>query len=460
SYYVNSNAYDIARTDRDDGSSMDPTVYHMGAPITLENVSLENMGIGTLFNVRARVFFSADQTITNSDYKSPGYFYWDQFSPESWWTGDLTTTVPESMPAGDYWVGVIVTEDGANYEVDGIPQNNKTFLTRKVRVNPPPPSNDDCTSPIEVISGVTPIDTSYAYTGGNGTACGTIYNDVWFRYTPPCNGRITVRTCNNLTFDTRIAIYEDNGNCTTAPALDCNDDHFSCTGGGSRVLQTIVEDQPYLIRVGGASEGEYGTVDLEILLTGVVPNDFCAGALDVAPGGVYEVDNRCASTDGNSESCVGGQVYNDLWYRVQPGCDGRLVASTCNSADFDTRIVIYLAAGSCPGSILYACNDNRDEVCGGGTSSAVAEVSGGRYYWVRVGGATDLERGEAFMSLDCYLDCGDVDGSGMVDFSDLEEMLENWQMQVPPGEMGDVDGSGFINFNDLNILLDSWGTNC
>ncbi len=459
SYYVLNNGYDISRTDRDtDPGDTSPTVYHQGAPITLENVSLENMGISTLFNVRARVFFSSDQTINNSDYKAPGYFYWDQFIPEAWWTGDLTTTVPTNVPPGDYWVGLIVTEDGENYEVDGIPQNNKTFLTRKVRINPPPPVNDECEGAIEVVSGITTIDTSYSYTGGPAIPCATITNDVWFRYVPPCDGRLTIRTCDNATFDTVLALYRDNGNCNS-PLIECNDDHFSCANGGSRILETIVEDQPYLIRVGSNQEGQYGTVDLELHLDGIVPNDFCSGAMLVGEGS-YDVDNRCASTDGNSESCAGGQVYNDLWYRIVAPCDGKLIASTCDESDFDTRIVIYLAAGACPGAIKYGCSD--DELgCGNGTSIAVGDISPGRHYWIRVGGATDLERGEAVLTLTCREDdCGDANGDGSVDFSDLEELLENWQQSVPIGQGGDVNYDGVVDFDDLNILLDSWNDDC
>ncbi|MCA9310388.1 MAG: hypothetical protein KDA21_04230, partial [Phycisphaerales bacterium] len=52
----------------------------------------------------------------------------------------------------------------------------------------------------------------------------------------------------------------------------------------------------------------------------------------------------------------------------------------------------------------------------------------------------------------------DVDGSGTVDFTDLNELLDNWGLGGSPP--GDIDSSGTVDFSDLNELLDLWGAIC
>ncbi len=71
-------------------------------------------------------------------------------------------------------------------------------------------------------------------------------------------------------------------------------------------------------------------------------------------------------------------------------------------------------------------------------------------------GATP-ERVRVFLPLGCP---GDADGSGSVDFTDLNLVLAGWG---GPGD-GDVfpvpGGDGVINFDDLNAVLAQWGASC
>ena len=52
---------------------------------------------------------------------------------------------------------------------------------------------------------------------------------------------------------------------------------------------------------------------------------------------------------------------------------------------------------------------------------------------------------------------GDTNGDNMVNFTDLNRLLDNWGTAGP---VGDVNGSGAVNFEDLNLLLDNWGADC
>ncbi|MEQ8850698.1 MAG: M14 family zinc carboxypeptidase [Phycisphaerales bacterium] len=55
-------------------------------------------------------------------------------------------------------------------------------------------------------------------------------------------------------------------------------------------------------------------------------------------------------------------------------------------------------------------------------------------------------------------DCpGDATGDGVVDFLDLNAVLENWGDAGPDG---DVNGDNAVNFDDLNEVLGAWSTAC
>ncbi len=51
---------------------------------------------------------------------------------------------------------------------------------------------------------------------------------------------------------------------------------------------------------------------------------------------------------------------------------------------------------------------------------------------------------------------GDLDGDGFVGITDLNIVLSNWNMTVPPGDLGDPSGDGFIGIEDLNVVLGNW----
>ena len=50
---------------------------------------------------------------------------------------------------------------------------------------------------------------------------------------------------------------------------------------------------------------------------------------------------------------------------------------------------------------------------------------------------------------------GDVDGDGVVAFTDLLQVLADWG--ACPGCASDLDGDGMVGFTDLTQLLGAWG---
>jgi peptidyl-prolyl cis-trans isomerase A (cyclophilin A) len=52
---------------------------------------------------------------------------------------------------------------------------------------------------------------------------------------------------------------------------------------------------------------------------------------------------------------------------------------------------------------------------------------------------------------------GDIDGDGFVGIADLNVVLGNWNLSVPPGDpLADPSGDGFVGIDDLNAVLAAW----
>jgi hypothetical protein len=324
SYYASSGLHN---------ATTNASTYESGNTITVQNISVENMSNTASSDVRIRLWLSTNNIITESDYQMGSYWYWDSF--ETYWTGDLATTVP-SVPPGEYYVGIIVTINGDSYSYDDHTFNNATFFYDTITVTPPAPPNDDCANAITVVDGLVPYDTTWATTDGSA--------------------------------------------------------HGSCQ--------------------------------------------------------------------------FDGQTYNDLWYRYTASCTGILTVTTCEdlggSADYDTDLVVYTAAGSCPPSDaqLLGCNDDDpNNPCGYSPdyhSTVEVPVVAGNTYRIRVGGYQASSAGSGVLAVSCGVDCPwDLDGSGSVSTSDLLALLAVWGSD--PGGPPDFDGDGNVGTSDLLALLGNWG---
>jgi len=94
---------------------------------------------------------------------------------------------------------------------------------------------------------------------------GIMYRDVWFSYTPTQEEVTTVSTCNSLSFDTSIIVYERNGDCGNLSYLTCSGDAPSdseCQPYHSVVAFDAMLDTEYIIRIGGWDENSLGSGSL------------------------------------------------------------------------------------------------------------------------------------------------------------------------------------------------------
>lgn len=151
-------------------------------------------------------------------------------------------------------------------------------------------------------------------------------------------------------------------------------------------------------------------------------NDECADALILTEGDTV-FDTEAATTDGNGHSdCqFDGQTYNDIWYTYEPSCGGELTISTCNSANYDTDLVIYNTCTCIPeDERVLDCNDDTGG-CSTYTSTLNTHVTAGDCYLVRVGGYSSSSRGAGTLVVTLetpQLTPGDMDGDGQITEAD------------------------------------------
>ncbi|MGE4633443.1 MAG: hypothetical protein AAEJ47_10435, partial [Planctomycetota bacterium] len=154
-----------------------------------------------------------------------------------------------------------------------------TFDISMTSSPPPPPGapeNDECSGAIEAVLGDNPIDTTSAtdsidpYSSGTGcNALGVMNQDVWYRWTAPGEGSLTVSMCNIVNFDTDLVIYR--GNCTSKIEVACSGDESGCPmqGNGANYASVVAglqvsAGEEYLIRIGGWGDGQNGTGNVNL----------------------------------------------------------------------------------------------------------------------------------------------------------------------------------------------------
>jgi hypothetical protein len=191
--------------------------------------------------------------------------------------------------------------------------------------------NDNCADAIEIFNGATDFSNVNATNDGPelpaecdegfGTAFGS---DIWYVYNSGFNGTLTVSTCDNATFDTRLAAYQ--GACDQLVFVACNDDGEGCAGFTSILEVPVVAGESYLIRVGGFGDpGAQGTGTLTLTKDAI--NDACPG------------EGCCYAANG-TPGCDDAQCCNDVCAADGFCCDNEwdeicadMAISLCFSAD-------------------------------------------------------------------------------------------------------------------------------
>jgi hypothetical protein len=128
----------------------------------------------------------------------------------------------------------------------------------------PPPTNDNCADAIPIEGeGIFPFENTYAtpeepYDMCHYTGTYPPTHDVWYCWTSPCDGYVTVETCGLTTVDTQLAVYPG-CDCQDTQDLNCNNDEC---GYQSRLDFIAKAGQSYRIQVGtridlGGGSGQF-----------------------------------------------------------------------------------------------------------------------------------------------------------------------------------------------------------
>lgn len=288
------------------------------------------------------------------------------------------------------------------------------------------PANDNCAD-AEAIGEVTDLafTTEMATTDGpnhpddcvsSGSTPDSIFNDIWYAYSPTFTGWVEWTMCGSATFDTKIAVYGPMASCPVAneDLYVCSEDAGGCAGATSAVSFEVTMGETYLLRLGGYGDGgpgESGTGTFTVAETDPPPpapdNDMCADAIEVMLGENIPFNSINANTDGPDHpdaSCFafGNDLVNsDIWfYWVAPNT-ATIELSTCDLVFFDSRLAVYAAApGDCPlaDEDLVACNDDGAG-CSGFTSLLSFDATAGETYLIRVGGYLESDTGEGVFNL-------------------------------------------------------------
>jgi len=144
-------------------------------------------------------------------------------------------------------------------------------FTLSVACAPGVPTNDECTGAIEVPIGRRIIGTNVGATQSTGAVC-LVPADVWYTFTPPLFGPVTIATCNSVvggatSFDTIIgAFYGTCAGIMPVPSA-CNDD--ACGGGTQSSVTFNAGGGPIFVKVGGFN-GATGTFGLKVYYNSIL----------------------------------------------------------------------------------------------------------------------------------------------------------------------------------------------
>lgn len=203
---------------------------------------------------------------------------------------------------------------------------------------------------------------------------------VWWTWTAPANGRVTINTAGSV-FDTLLAVYTGPSLATLAPVAS---DDQSGGNNTSQVVFQAVAGTTYQIAVDG-SGGSGGAISLNISLDkSIAPaNDNFASRVDLGSATSVTTNATSAAATGevSEPQHAGYPATRSLWWKWTAPSTGLVSISTAGSG-FDTVLAVY--RGSTLFSLLGVASN--DDTGGGNTSRVEFEAQAGVTYQIAVDG--------------------------------------------------------------------------
>lgn len=222
----------------------------------------------------------------------------------------------------------------------------------------------------------------------------SVSRSVWYVFTPESNALYTISTCTDTATtlpDTVMAIYTADAECANLTFFECGDDQCDNRASIEAELETGVRYYVIIWNSSNVILPDRGTlVQLRVSPPQPVPNDTCAGALEIPRNGPFPYltplsDTRLAGKAGDppAPSCSAPLgLDRSVWFRFTPAASDIYNFSLCSDTGtsvYDTLLAIYTAS-SCSGPFTrVACND---DACEFQSALATNLIAGTTYYIV------------------------------------------------------------------------------
>ena len=160
-----------------------------------------------------------------------------------------------------------------------------------------------------------------------------------------------------------------------------------------------------------------------MIFAGVNGSDECSTAPAIGGSLVLNIDTTGATT--GAEGQLGSTFNNDIWWDWTADVTGTVSVSTCNTANFDSKINVYAGSG-CPTVGAIAYNDDGSG-CAGWTTFLSFNCVAGEEFAIQLGGYSAGSAGTGTMSIDIAPaitndDCSSpeaISGQGTFSYSNL-----------------------------------------
>lgn len=201
---------------------------------------------------------------------------------------------------------------------------------------------------------------SNANNGGTPSCASPGAPDVWYMFTAPASGSVTIDLQAGTITDSGMALYS--GTCGSWTQIACDDDGGS--GSMSQISSSsLTPGQTYLIRIWEYSSGT-GTFGICVTDNGggggSVSNDDPCSATPVTADVTcsYSSYTTAGATDtGLSDPGCANFSGGDVWFSVTVPASGNLVFDTNTGVVTDGGMAIY--SGTCSSLTLIDCDDDN-----------------------------------------------------------------------------------------------------
>ncbi len=219
-------------------------------------------------------------------------------------------------------------------------------------------------------------------------------NSVWWTWTAPANGRLTVTTAGS-NFDTILTVGSGNS-LSNLTVLGFNDnDTNACT-----VKLNVIAGTAYQIAVDGAG-GAMGNITLTLTLgpTQTPPsNNNFANRIPLAGTHLANVtgSNAGATAEPGEPFHVDSVGFRSVWWTWTAPGSGGLTLTTQNSA-IDTVLAVY--TGSSLTNLVFVAGNDEDPLSAGYVSRVTCNVTAGTAYQIAIDGY-EGDEGDVRLRLD------------------------------------------------------------